>query len=211
MAVIPESIADQIVRENDIVEVINSYVPLKKGGPDSWKACCPFHQEKTPSFHVSHSKQLFYCFGCQKGGNVVTFIRDYLNLDYREAMENLAARRNITIPRETTPQEEAEYRRRRSEAGRLYDMHEALAQFYRQELLKNPQSPVAQYFATRAIPEEFAEKLLFAKAVAVVPGSAFGESGKNFIRCSYATSMKDLKEAIRRIREFLVEIGVIKD
>ena len=59
--------------------------------------------------------------------------------------------------------------------------------------------------------EEFAEKLLFAKAVAVVPGSAFGESGKNFIRCSYATSMKDLKEAIRRIREFLVEIGVIKD
>ena len=158
MAVIPESIADQIVRENDIVEVINSYVPLKKGGPDSWKACCPFHQEKTPSFHVSHSKQLFYCFGCQKGGNVVTVIRDYLNLDYREAMENLAARRNIVIPRETTPQEEAEYRRRRSEAGRLYDMHEALAQFYRQELLKNPQSPVAQYFATRAIPEEFAEK-----------------------------------------------------
>ena len=76
MAIIPESVAEEIVRRSNIVEVINSFVPLKKAGNGSWKACCPFHQEKTPSFHVSETKQLYYCFGCQKGGNVVSFVKE---------------------------------------------------------------------------------------------------------------------------------------
>jgi len=158
MAIIPESVAEEIVRRSNIVEVINSFVPLKKAGNGSWKACCPFHQEKTPSFHVSETKQLYYCFGCQKGGNVVSFVKEYLNLDYREAMENLAQRCGIVIPRETSAEEEAAYKRRRSEAGRLYDLHELLADFYRRELLNNPQSQAAVYFATRAIPNDYAEK-----------------------------------------------------
>ena len=158
MAMIPESVVAEIIQRNNIVEVINSFVPLKKAGNGSWKACCPFHQEKTPSFHVSETKQLYYCFGCQKGGDAVKFMRDYLNLDYVEALQQLAQRAGVVIPQNVTPEEEAAYRKRRSEAGRMYDLHEALASFYRQELLQNPNSPVAQYFATRHIPGEYAEK-----------------------------------------------------
>ncbi|MBR2356846.1 MAG: DNA primase [Lentisphaeria bacterium] len=158
MAMIPESVVAEIIQRNNIVEVINSFVPLKKAGNGSWKACCPFHQEKTPSFHVSETKQLYYCFGCQKGGDAVKFMRDYLNLDYVEALQQLAQRAGVVIPQNVTPEEEAAYRKRRSEAGRMYDLHEALASFYRQELLQNPNSPVAQYFATRQIPGEYAEK-----------------------------------------------------
>ena len=155
---IPESTAEEIFQRSNIVEVINSFVPLKKAGNGSWKACCPFHQEKTPSFHVSETKQLYYCFGCQKGGNVVTFMREYLNLDYVEAMQQLAERCGVVIPQEVSAEDAAEYKRKRSEAGRLYDLHNLLADFYAGELRKNPQSPVAQYFATRAIPTDYADK-----------------------------------------------------
>ena len=158
MAFIPESIIAEIVQRNNIVEVINSFVPLKKAGNGSWKACCPFHQEKTPSFHVSETKQLYYCFGCQKGGDVVKFMREYLNLDYVEALHQLAQRAGVVIPQNISAEEEAAYRQKRSEAGRLYDLHDALATFYRQELLRNPASPVAEYFATRQIPQDYAEK-----------------------------------------------------
>lgn len=164
MALIPASVAEEIIRRSNIVEVINSFVPLKKSGNDSWKACCPFHQEKTPSFHVSESKQLYYCFGCQKGGDVVKFVREYLNLDYVEAMQHLAQRAGIVIPQDISPEEEQQYRQKRSEAGRLYDLHRILAEFYRKELVSHPDSPVAQYFATRQIPEEYAQKFMIGAA-----------------------------------------------
>jgi len=161
---IPETVAEEIVQRSNIVEVINSFVPLKKAGPGSWKACCPFHKEKTPSFNVSENKQLYYCFGCQKGGNVVTFVREYLNLDYVEAMQHLAQRAGVVIPQDISPEEEQAYRRKRSLEGRLYDLHKVLADFYRNELLKNPASPVAQYFATRQIPDEYAAKFMIGAA-----------------------------------------------
>ena len=164
MPMIPEIVAGEIIQRSNIVEVINSFVPLKKAGNGSWKACCPFHQEKTPSFHVSETKQLYYCFGCQKGGDVVKFVREYLNLDYVEAMQHLAQRCGVVIPQEVSPEEEAAYRRKRSEAGRLYDLHKLLADFYRQELVKNPSSAVAQYFATRQIPADTAQKFLIGAA-----------------------------------------------
>ncbi|MBR2642424.1 MAG: DNA primase, partial [Lentisphaeria bacterium] len=73
---IPPEIIDEIQTRSDIVEVIGNYVPLKKAGSNSWKACCPFHNEKTPSFHVRGDKQVFYCFGCHKGGNVFKFVME---------------------------------------------------------------------------------------------------------------------------------------
>ena len=164
MPMIPEIVASEIIQRSNIVEVINSFVPLKKSGNGSWKACCPFHQEKTPSFHVSETKQLYYCFGCQKGGDVVKFVREYLNLDYVEAMQHLAQRCGVVIPQDVSPEEEAAYRRKRSEAGRLYDLHKLLADFYRQELLRNPASAVAQYFATRQIPNDVAQQFMIGAA-----------------------------------------------
>jgi len=161
---IPESVAAEIVQRSNIVEVINSFVPLKKAGNGSWKACCPFHQEKTPSFHVSESKQLYYCFGCQKGGDVVKFMREYLNLDYVEAMQQLAGRCGVVIPQEVSPEEEAAYRLKRSQSGRLYDLHKLLAEFYHSNLKNNPDSGVSKYFATRAIPWEYAQKFMIGAA-----------------------------------------------
>ncbi|MBE6379375.1 MAG: DNA primase [Lentisphaerae bacterium] len=195
MPMIPESVAEEIVRRSNIVEVINSFVPLKKSGNASWKACCPFHQEKTPSFHVSESKQLYYCFGCQKGGDVVKFMREYLNLDYVEAMQQLAQRCGVVIPQEISPAEEAAYRKKRSEAGRMYDLHRLLADFYRQELLKNPASPVAQYFATRKIPADFAEKFLIGAA----PDS--WDAGINFLKSHGFTEAEIINSGVAIAKE----------
>ena len=158
MAMIPETTVDEILRRSNIVEVINSFVPLAKAGGGDWKACCPFHKEKTPSFHVSETKQLYYCFGCQKGGNIITFLREYQNIDYVEALRFLADRYHVVIPATVSPAEERAYRERRSREGRLFDLHREICAFYMRELREHAASPVAQYFATRAIPMDYADK-----------------------------------------------------
>ena len=92
-----ENLTEEIRERNDIVDVISSYVSLKKKGADYF-GLCPFHNEKTPSFSVSRNKQLFYCFGCHKGGNVYTFLMEYNRMSFLEAMEELAGRVGIEIP-----------------------------------------------------------------------------------------------------------------
>jgi len=158
MAMIPETTVDEILRRSNIVEVINSFVPLTKAGNGNWKACCPFHKEKTPSFHVSETKQMYYCFGCQKGGNIITFLREYQNTDYVGALRFLAGRYHVVIPQSVSPAEERAYRERRSQNERLLSLHQEINDLYMRELRRNPDSPVARYFATRAIPWEFADR-----------------------------------------------------
>ncbi|HON08789.1 MAG TPA: CHC2 zinc finger domain-containing protein, partial [Verrucomicrobiota bacterium] len=85
---IPSSLIEQIRLANDIVEVIESYIPLKKSG-GGFFALCPFHKEKTPSFYVNPQRQIFHCFGCHKGGNVFTFLMEYENLTFIEAVKQL--------------------------------------------------------------------------------------------------------------------------
>lgn len=92
-----EDIIEQVRSRNDIVDVIGSYVTLKKQG-NSYKACCPFHHEKTPSFHVNRDKQMYHCFGCGAGGNVLTFVMEYENYSFPEAVKMLAERAGITLP-----------------------------------------------------------------------------------------------------------------
>lgn len=96
MGRIPQHIIDRIIQESDIVDIICESVPLKKAGAN-YKACCPFHQEKTPSFVVSPQKQIYHCFGCGVGGNVIGFVMDHEKLTFREALEKLAARAGIPI------------------------------------------------------------------------------------------------------------------
>ena len=91
---IPSQTIEQIAAANDIVEVIGSYFPLKRAGA-SFKALCPFHQEKTPSFTVSPQRQTFHCFGCGAGGSVFRFVMDYEHLDFPAAVHKLAARVGI--------------------------------------------------------------------------------------------------------------------
>ena len=94
----PEEIIEEVRMKNDIVDVISGYVKLQKKG-SSYFGLCPFHNEKSPSFSVSPAKQMYYCFGCGAGGNVLTFLMEYEGYSFPEAMNVLADRAGITLPK----------------------------------------------------------------------------------------------------------------
>lgn len=96
---IPQPFIDDLLHRTDLVELIDSFVPLKKRG-NSYIACCPFHNEKSPSFNVVAKKQFYHCFGCGASGNVISFIMNYQNLGFIEAIESLATRLGLSVPRE---------------------------------------------------------------------------------------------------------------
>ena len=96
---IPQTFIDDLVSETEIVEVIEQYVPLKRAGKE-YQACCPFHEEKTPSFTVVPDKQFYHCFGCGAHGTAVGFLMEYANMEFVEAVEELARRAGRDIPRE---------------------------------------------------------------------------------------------------------------
>ena len=99
MARLPQAFIDQVLERTDIVDVVDRRVKLKKAGKN-YSACCPFHQEKTPSFSVNPEKQFYYCFGCGAGGNALGFIMDYERMEFREAIESLAQAAGIDLPAE---------------------------------------------------------------------------------------------------------------
>ena len=124
----PTAWMDDFYSRVDIVQVVSAYVPLKKNGSRYW-GLCPFHHEKTPSFSVNGEQNLYYCFGCKAGGNVVQFVEEMEHLTYREAVEYLAKQIHMPIP-ET--QEDPDYERRRSQRERLLGAGEGHAphQYY---------------------------------------------------------------------------------
>ena len=97
---IPREFIDELLVRVDIVDLIDSHVPLKKTGAN-YVARCPFHSEKTPSFSVSQTKQFFHCFGCGVSGNAISFLMNFSHLDFVEAVEDLAGFAGIEIPRES--------------------------------------------------------------------------------------------------------------
>ena len=120
---IPDRILEEIRFRNDIVEVIQSYIPLKRAGA-TYKACCPFHKEKTPSFNVNPNMQIFKCFGCGEGGDVISFVMKHQGLDFMAAVRHLADRAGITLETEDDGGE-ASHRRK------LLAIHEGVSGFYR--------------------------------------------------------------------------------
>ena len=112
----PQSFLDELIARNDIVDVVGSYVSLTPKGGSFW-GCCPFHNEKTPSFHVLPDRQFYHCFGCKKGGGVINFILDIENLSYPDAVRFLAKRANIPVPEEASDGTE-KLRRRMLELNR---------------------------------------------------------------------------------------------
>ena len=167
---IPDDVLDQIRLRADIVEVIQSYVPtLKRAGANSWKACCPFHQEKTPSFTVNPARQSYKCFGCGKGGNVFTFVMEMEKLDFPNSAELLARKYGVVIPEQEYPvrgrggvakknggKDESDYNLRE----RLYSLHELLAGWYADNLSKGQVPEVCRYFSTRGISAEFQHRFM---------------------------------------------------
>lgn len=160
---IPDDVLDQIRLRADIVDVVQSYVPTLKRMGRTWKACCPFHHEKTPSFIVNPDRGIFKCFGCGKGGNAFTFVMEMEKLDFPDAAEMLARKYGVIIPE--TPKTDAgrgfhHEGANRNTRERLFTLHEKLAAFYRNCLTSNPNTPVARYFAAREIPDEIAARFM---------------------------------------------------
>ncbi len=122
---ISREIIDEIIFRNDIEQLIGSYVTLKRAG-SNYNGLCPFHNEKTPSFTVFPSTRTFYCFGCGAGGDAITFVMKNENLDYREALEFLAARAGITLPDDDSDKNEHTVSRKR-----IYEMNLAAARFFK--------------------------------------------------------------------------------
>ncbi|MGA2140566.1 MAG: DNA primase [Verrucomicrobiia bacterium] len=150
---ISELVLEQIRQNNDVVEVIGSYFPLKHAGAN-FRALCPFHKEKTPSFNVNPQKQIWHCFGCGAGGDVFTFVMKYESLDFIAAVRRLAERAGIKL----------EYEERAGEPGRdqkesLLTLHELAANFFHRNLMKAPSGQTArEYLKKRRITSEIAKK-----------------------------------------------------
>jgi len=152
---IPDDVITQIRQTADIVAVIGQHVQLKKAGRN-WKGLCPFHGEKTPSFNVSPDKGFFHCFGCQKHGDVFTFVMELEGKSFVEAAEQLAGRFGIAVPR---VEESPELRRARGERLAMLDLNKLAAAFYR-ELLADPKrgAPGRAYLERRGVSAEIAER-----------------------------------------------------
>lgn len=129
---IPRSFIDELINRIDIVDLIDSYVSLRKTGRN-YKACCPFHTEKTPSFTVSPDKQFYYCFGCGAHGSAIGFMMDYAHLNFVEAVHELASRAGLEVVYEqgSAPTPIAAF-------DDLYEIMEQAAQYYRQQLRQSP-------------------------------------------------------------------------
>ena len=157
MPKIPQSTIDRIRDQSDIVDVISEEVSLKRKGVNYFGRC-PFHDEKTPSFSVSPSKQIYHCFGCGNGGNVFTFLMEFQKFTFYEAVKSLANRYNIII--ETT-QENSDT----SEYSFLYQIHEKAMVLYQKNLFSPPGEKALKYLKDRNLKEETIKKFRIGFAI----------------------------------------------
>lgn len=136
---IPQSFIDDLLDRIDIVDTVDTRVKLKRTGKN-YSACCPFHDEKTPSFTVSPEKQFYYCFGCGASGNALGFVMDYERLSFPEAIENLARIAGLEVPREVQTEAQA---KREQEKKSIYTLLEKADDFYQQQLRQHPSKHLA--------------------------------------------------------------------
>ncbi|MCQ2380633.1 MAG: DNA primase [Victivallaceae bacterium] len=156
MGAIASEIIEEIRTRCNIVDIIGATVKLKKSGGNSFKGLCPFHQEKTPSFHVDAGRQTFHCFGCGKGGDVFRFVMEKDNLTFVDAVRSLAMRAGVVIPEKAY--ESDEDRREAGHRERIYRINAELCSFFQRELRQHPDSPVAAYLAGRGLDAATVEK-----------------------------------------------------
>ena len=142
---IPESFVEELLGRVDIVELIERHVPLKRSGRE-YHACCPFHDEKTPSFTVSPQKQFYHCFGCGAHGSAIGFMMNYEGLEFVDAVEELARQAGLTVPREAGT--------RRQPEESLLSTLEAAKRYYQEQLRAHPEA--AAYLKQRGLSREIA-------------------------------------------------------
>jgi DNA primase len=152
---IPQSFIDDLLDRADIVEVIDRRVRLKKSGRN-YMACCPFHEEKSPSFSVSQEKQFYHCFGCGASGNAIGFLMAYENMDFPRAVESLAQLQGVEVPREELSEHEQKSQRVQQD---LCALLEQAAHFFRQQLQRHPDAKKARdYLQKRGLSEAIIEQ-----------------------------------------------------
>ncbi len=144
-----DDIVEEVRMKNDIVDVISGYVKLQKKG-SSYFGLCPFHNEKSPSFSVSRQKQMYYCFGCGAGGNVFTFVMEYENYSFVEALKFLADRAGVELPEAEYSKEEKE---RRDLKQILLDMNKLAAKYYYAQLISENGKAAHEYLTKRGLDE----------------------------------------------------------
>jgi DNA primase len=141
---IPSATLEQIRAASDIVDVIGASIPLKRAGAN-FVALCPFHREKSPSFNVNPHKQIFHCFGCHKGGDVFTFVKEYESIDFPDAVRRLAERARIPLDFENQPGQS----QNRHLKDQLLQIHEQITQRWQTALEKDPAAQIARDYLER--------------------------------------------------------------
>lgn len=147
---IPQQFIDDLLTRIDIIDVIDGYVPLRRSGRNH-QALCPFHEEKSPSFTVSQEKQFYHCFGCGVNGTAIGFLMDYAGMDFVEAVEELASRAGVVVPRAGGPSPQQE------DTTELYELMEIVIRFYGKQLREHPEARQAvEYLKARGLSGQIA-------------------------------------------------------
>ena len=147
----PQTFLDDLKRQADIVRVVQDYVQLKKKGAN-WMACCPFHKEKTPSFSVSPAKEIFYCFGCHKGGSVFNFVMEMERVSFPEAIKLVAEKSGVPLPKLI---DDSRFEAKRHEADDVIQLNKWALEFWEQQLESSGEARIARdYLLRREITEE---------------------------------------------------------
>jgi DNA primase len=153
---IPQDFIDGLLTRVDVVDIINTRVPLKKKGRE-YTACCPFHNEKTPSFTVSTTKQFYHCFGCGAHGSAISFLMEYDHMDFVEAIETLASQLGLEIPREGHSEAP-----KKKISKNLYDLMQQAGRYYQQQL--NESNTATTYLRERGLSEAISERFMLGYA-----------------------------------------------
>lgn len=192
---IPREFIDQLLNRVDIVDVIGSRVPLKKAGRE-FMACCPFHNEKTPSFTVSPTKQFYHCFGCGVHGSAISFLMEYEHLEYVEAIEALARTAGVQVPREGA--QDAPKRKRRDAS--LYGLLEESARWYQGQLRQTPAA--IEYLQKRGLSGEVSARFGLGYApVNLSLGRELAHYGEDKLVASGMSIRNDAGRVYDRFRE----------
>ncbi|MGI5891240.1 MAG: DNA primase [Bacillota bacterium] len=178
---VPPQILDEIIQKTDIVELVSEYLTLKKQGKN-FVGLCPFHSENTPSFSVSPEKQIYYCFGCQKGGNVINFVMETEGLTLPEAAEKLAERLGIAIPEKDY---DFKQNAKQKEKQDILRIHQLAADFYRHHLYGAQSKVGANYCAKRGLGKE----IINAFAIGYAPENDWQALGNYLKKQGYAPAL----------------------
>ncbi|NOR42857.1 MAG: DNA primase [Gammaproteobacteria bacterium] len=177
---IPQNFIDDLIGRSDIVEVINSRVSLKRKGKE-FSACCPFHNEKTPSFTVSEAKQFYYCFGCHAKGNVIGFLMDYEHLSYIDAIESLAADAHVDVPHEDS----GFTNKNQEDKQPYYNILKQASELFQQELKTSERA--IEYLKQRGLSGEIAKQFKI----------GYAPDGWSFLSDRLGTSNENLNSLIK--------------